>query len=460
MKTINETINREINLLSLIPNNVLSQHYKPRTFNRLVFSTMGMKPISPYVEYSYSGVGYMTESETRELMEDLYDEYKIEWNQKLKVLDLTYKIEDNYNMIEQEEVDNDVIEKNIRNLLNSSAAQSEEFRELVDKLIKADDDEIAKTGKDVVQGDLNSSLTGTVQDQTTTNDLKVGEDTLSFRNRKDVERGNSNKGIDSRELENATGQDVLSFQGRKDTQSAQETSTQNETGSSTDNTESTQANDTKSGMYGINSTIGVPSPVTDVDVDGSSTETHTGSSNVNRTGETSGNSSLSKTGSETTSSSALNDKTITGAENEQRNNEVERQGSELHTTRDQTEGSSTHNQTSGSTQTDVQNQETLYGSKDTRKANSTVDTNTNENKTNNSTQTDTTQDTSNGERTERVVRILTRSGNIGVTTVTKMIQEQLDTWSTSILDQIIENMSDRFTLPIYQGGNPHGNVFW
>lgn len=463
-------------LFEHIPSPLWQDRYHSDDMTLEFLSKHGNKPISNIVKTVNPTGGELTEQQVTKLINLIYRKHQEQWARTYEALDSVYKILDNYNMVETEQVDRDQLESRLQDILNTTSLTNHQKDELIENFKRTDNLTHRKTGKDTETGRNTSKNTATDKQNNTSTRTDNTTATETYVNRKDLETRNLIKFGDGKDLGRENKSQDQYFVGREDVRQSNRNDNTTNKGNTTGRDEtSTGIDGTKTSYYNGNGGDGSPPGGSGTGTNGGfvATNMETDNSDEVRVTSTRGDATntvdqrttdyetLAKNGSEVTDETNYTTMDKNYSDTDKGTVSNEKLGSEVQTNTGTVKTADTIDGTKVDDRTDTIDQDTIYNTTD-------IDTGTVENnntRTNtqdgtesgNNTTTDDTQTTSN--MTEE--RTLTRSGNIGVTTSVQMMREHINFWvSFSFLDIVYQDTAKMLTLPIYEGGSDNGYVRW
>lgn len=486
---LKETVDITNGLFAQLTDPLWNDRYQPLDMDIEFLTRYGQRPVSPLLSYFIDPTTNTITTENLKKVADLiYRKYSEQWKRKYAVLDAEYGILDNYSMTESENISRESMEHTLREIARTNQETTEQINDLLEKLTNTQSGTLVKTGTDKTDSSTSNTQTNdlTVDSKLTGDDSN--EQTLSFTDRKDTTSGTKSTGKNETITNNLTdelttdnettynthtGEDstsILSFTNRKDSTSGS-TKTNGTVGvnNTTDTTGHSQGETgSDQGVYGFNSDSSVPSNTTD----GTTVNDTTGQEKLNGTTTTDMTvgvtSDLTKAGTETTTVSGTGSKTgtegtsgtdttthqgtvqTTGTDTETDAMDLTKTGSEK-TVTDTTKSEDTLTKTTGTVTDAATGTETLtHNTTDTSSADgesnkqNTGSVNTSVNGSN----SENGEDTTNGTETEN--RDVTRTGNIGVTTSTQLLQEHINFWAYNFLNDVYSDVASMICLDIYR----------
>lgn len=440
----------EVGLFEHIDNPLWKDRYEAMDLDIELITRFGEKPISPFLKYFLKD-GEIDEASAKKMMNLIYRKFKDSWERKYAVLDVQYQIIDNYNMTETEQLDRDVIENNIRDILRTNKEAATQINDLMETIDAMNKNINQKSGADTTKGTVSNNETGTTKGSETNKVDKTATDTLSFIDRKDASQEIVESDARGTSKVDDAKSDELSFIGRRDSTTDQTETKLDESVSNAnevDNT-STKNSEDKESTYGFDSTSAVPSNERDGLETVTDARLEKGSASTLSTNKVNGEVKTVKDGREINTITGSTNTDSTEKTTVDKTNNLTKTGSERNNISEDTT-------TTG--QSEVTNSSELSGStNDTITYNSKVEDNgeantskSNTGKVTNNSNTDETESGSiNNTVDHKELRSLTRSGNIGVTTTTDLLQQHIEFWNYSFLEDVYRDILSMISLKIY-----------
>jgi len=451
---LNEVLDLQTGLFEHIVQPIWADRYESFDMDYEFLANHAEKVISRYTEMSLdSTTQRLTSSGSSKLINMIYRKYKEQWERKYEVLNAQYVIVDNYNLRESEDVDRTHLENIVNEMRREGTATTKVLNELTKLITDTRNSTQDTTGNVNSQETTEDNLRKTDSQEGRNITTETGDNTLSFEGRKDTETRNLTdaKTLALKDTDKST--NVLDFVDRKDAT----TNTQNNTGTvgteqdqtvidTTTDTTTTTKNQFGFETAGIN---GVPVEKDDGKlIRGGNIET-TGTGKTTNNLTSTDNGSTTKTGKEQTTIESTLDKTGTDTTINTGSVESGKTGSErnavnLTTTLEAGITNTTKNE--GTVTTDVNSDNTIKVV-DSIDGTSNITDNGSVDTTQNNSETDNGNTETTGNSNEK--RILTRTGNIGVTTTTQLLQEHIDFWEYSFLEDIYKDVEKMLCLHVY-----------
>lgn len=402
----------------------------------------------------------------------IYSKYKESWEQKYKVLSVTYDILNNYDMVESENVDRDTLENTLIDVLRSNNTTNETLNNLAEALTQNRTDSLSRTGFDTISDSVsktkNDDIDNTITDNTSINET----DTLSFSvDRADTETRQLTKEGNQNITVKDDGTDIKSFLNRKDVNTVagttgeigKESMARTETGKDilvgSEGTIGTNTDKTDTKTFGFGDTTATPTEI--IDNNKSNNQTITTNNTTDRTNTIGDVTDIKKdvTESKTDTREQLGTETITkditnvttGSDSEVDSGTITtgKTGSETNT-RDNTSIKNYSDKTLATiTESETHSITDTKGTTDTSTISDSITKNNTGTVTDTGTETGNSKETGNMTGTMNETRTLTRKGNIGVTTTQDILKQHVEFWEYSFLDDVYKNVVEMISLSIF-----------
>ena len=158
----NDVIQFDNGLFTHMPTEMFSTRFDVMDMDIETSITCGDMPIAPIVE-KFMDNSIINEEKLNRLASLIYRRFSEQWKRKYAILETTYDVLDNYNMVESENVARDELYNRLNDIATSTNNQSSELRDLIH----------------TIKNIQTTTTTDTGTDKTTTTDNALKTDTTT-----------------------------------------------------------------------------------------------------------------------------------------------------------------------------------------------------------------------------------------------------------------------------------------